>query len=65
MTKRAVIYGRVSTKEQEEKGFSLPSQLEACRKYAIDNDYEIVSEYSEDYSGTELERPELNNNICF
>ena len=31
MNKRAVIYTRVSTDEQAERGTSLQSQLEACR----------------------------------
>jgi predicted site-specific integrase-resolvase len=34
MTKRAVLYARVSTDDQSDKGYSLPSQLEAMRKYA-------------------------------
>lgn len=60
MDKRAVIYTRVSTELQAEKGYSLISQLEACRKYAKDNDLEIVEEFSDDYSGRELDRPGLN-----
>ena len=32
--KRAILYTRVSTDEQAEHGYSLQSQLEACRAYA-------------------------------
>ena len=60
MNKRAVIYARVSTDEQAEKGYSIPSQLEACRKYADDHDYEIIAEFKDDYSGREIDRPGLN-----
>ncbi len=60
MIKRAVIYARVSTDEQAEKGYSLPSQIEACKKYAVDNGYEIIAEFSDDYSGREINRPGLN-----
>ena len=60
MSKRAAIYCRVSTDEQAEKGYSLPSQIEACRKYALDNDYEVVAEFTDDYSGREIDRPGLN-----
>ncbi len=49
--KRAVLLGRVSTKEQAEKGYSLPSQLEACREYAKQQGFEVVAEVSDDCSG--------------
>jgi site-specific DNA recombinase len=61
MNKKAVIYARVSTEEQAKKGFSLPSQLEACRKFALDNNYDVVAEYKDDYSGREIDRPGLND----
>jgi predicted site-specific integrase-resolvase len=32
-TKRAVLYARVSTKEQAEKGYSMVQQLDALRSY--------------------------------
>ena len=60
MSKRAVLYARVSTDEQAAKGYSLPSQLEAMRKYAAQQDFEVVAEFCDDYSGaTPIEfRPE-------
>jgi len=60
MNKRAIIYIRVSTDEQAEHGFSLQSQLDACHKYALDRNYKIVAEFSDDYSGREIDRPGLN-----
>ena len=33
MTKKAAIYARVSTDDQADKGYSLPSQLDGCRHY--------------------------------
>jgi site-specific DNA recombinase len=59
MSKRAVIYARVSTDEQS-KGYSLPTQLEACRKYAEEQGYTVVKEYADDYSGMSMDRPALN-----
>ena len=59
MTKRAVIYARVSTDEQT-KGYSLPTQLEACRKYAAERGYEISAEFRDDHTGASLDRPGLN-----
>lgn len=60
MTKKAVLYARVSTDEQADKGYSLPSQLEMCRKYADRLGYEVVTELREDYSGATsiAQRPE-------
>jgi site-specific DNA recombinase len=62
MSKRAIIYVRVSTDEQAEKGYSLPSQLEACRAYAEQQGMIVAveHEFSDDYTGTKLQRPELD-----
>lgn len=43
----AVIYTRVSTKEQVEDGNSLPVQLKPCRAFAIDNNYTIARIFEE------------------
>jgi site-specific DNA recombinase len=51
MTKRAILYTRVSTDEQT-RGYSLQSQLEAIRKYALEHQFEIAAEFTEDYTGT-------------
>lgn len=58
--KRAILYARVSTDDQADKGYSLPSQFEAMRKYAVQQDFEIAAEFHDDYSGaTPIEmRPE-------
>ena len=32
-TRKAVIYARVSSKEQEREGFSIPAQLDLLRQY--------------------------------
>ena len=60
MSKRAVLYARVSTTDQKDAGYSLPSQFEAMRKYAAREGFEIAGEFQDDYSGaTPIEfRPE-------
>ena len=59
--KRAVIYTRVSTNLQEKDGTSLDSQIDACRAFAAENQYEIVREFREVYSGGYLyDRPALS-----
>ena len=61
--KRAVIYARVSTDEQAEKGYSLPSQMNHCREYAYRNNLEVVAECADDFTGTIPieQRPEGKN----
>lgn len=51
MTKKAAIYARVSTDDQADKGYSLPSQLDGCRQYIEQLGYSIVVEFKEDNSG--------------
>ncbi len=38
---KTIIYCRVSTKEQAEKGFSLEAQEKACREFAFNNGLEV------------------------
>lgn len=57
---KALLYARVSTKEQRDKGTSLDSQLEAMRSWASENGYEVAYEFTEDWTGTTLDRPKLN-----
>lgn len=60
MSKRAVIYTRVSTEEQG-KGYSLSTQIESCHRYADEQGYVVVAEFTDMYSGTELDRPGLKD----
>jgi site-specific DNA recombinase len=43
--KQAVIYARVSSKEQEKEGFSIPAQLKLLKEYAATNDFAVAQEY--------------------
>jgi len=56
---RAIIYARVSTEEQE-NNFSLPSQVEACRRYASEHGMQMVAEVQDVASGATLDRPGLS-----
>lgn len=57
---RAVIYARVSTDEQANKGHSLQSQIDACRHYALEKRLVVVAEYKDEVSGAILDRPGLD-----
>lgn len=43
--KNALAYARVSTKEQAEKGLSIPAQLKAIRQYAKSHGFRILEEF--------------------
>jgi site-specific DNA recombinase len=43
--KRAVIYARVSSKEQEKEGFSIPAQLKLLKEYASANGFAVAQDY--------------------
>jgi site-specific DNA recombinase len=42
-----VIYARVSTKEQEKEGFSIPAQLKLLHEYAERKGFQVVREYTD------------------
>src|SRR5262245_42295977 len=43
--RQAVIYARVSSKEQDKEGFSIPAQLKLLKEYAAANGFTIAQEY--------------------
>jgi site-specific DNA recombinase len=57
--KQAAIYVRVSTDEQA-KGYSLSTQIDACTSYANAKGYQVIGVFSDDYTGAALDRPSLN-----
>ncbi len=58
MKKTAVIYTRVSTDLQAEKGFSLRDQKDKLRRYCDSNNIQILQHFQEDYSAKDFNRPE-------
>jgi DNA invertase Pin-like site-specific DNA recombinase len=44
-SKRAVIYARVSSKEQEKEGYSIPAQLKLLKDYAVAEGFTVAQEY--------------------
>ena len=44
-SKKAVLYARVSSKEQEREGYSIPAQCKLLRSYAQRNGLEVVHEF--------------------
>ena len=64
--RNAVIYCRVSTKEQVEEGNSLATQERICREYAQKHDYKIIGVYIEQgESAKTTDRPQLKQLMAF
>jgi site-specific DNA recombinase len=61
-----VIYARVSTDEQAEKGLSIPAQVETCRAYAKENAIAIAREFlDEGESAKTADRPGFQEMIAY
>jgi site-specific DNA recombinase len=57
----AILYARVSTDEQARSGYSLAQQIEALRKHAASEGYEVLEEVTDPgQSGASLERPGMD-----
>ena len=55
MTRKAVIYARVSKEE-----LNLDHQIKACQTFSSQQNYKVVDIYSDKVSGTKSRRPELS-----
>lgn len=44
---QCVIYARVSSKEQEKEGYSIPAQIDLLTNYAKNKGFEIAKIFSE------------------
>lgn len=62
--RKVIIYTRVSTDEQAEKGTSLLDQVERLRKYCESNGYEIVAHFQDDHSAKDFNRPEFQKMLA-
>lgn len=63
---KAIIYCRVSTKEQAEKGYSLEGQEKECRQFALNQGLEVVKVFVErGESAKTRDRTQLKNIIQY
>ena len=63
---QAAIYARVSTAEQADRGYSLPTQIEACQRLAQQAGYAVPEShiFVDDYTGMSLNRPQFTTEKC-
>ncbi len=62
---KAVIYARVSSKEQEKGGYSIPAQIKFLREYATKNGLEIVKTFQESETAKVAGRKQFNEMLKF
>ncbi len=61
MTKKnCILYIRVSTDEQADKGYSQRHQEDILKKYCLMKDFNVVGVFKEDHSAKTFERPQFN-----
>ncbi|MEK6616864.1 MAG: recombinase family protein [Bacteroidota bacterium] len=65
MSKTAILYIRVSTDEQADKGYSLIHQEERLRKYCELHGINVIGLFKDDHSAKTFNRPEFNKLLEF
>jgi site-specific DNA recombinase len=65
LSHQAVLYARVSSKEQEREGFSIASQLRTLRGYAKSKDLTIVQEFVDAETAKHSGRTQFTSMITF
>ena len=61
----AVIYARVSSKEQEAEGFSIPAQIKALQDYALKNRFTVAQTFTDTETARVIGRTEFNEMLLF
>ena len=64
-TRTAVIYARVSSREQHQEGYSIEAQLKLCRAFAEKNGIDVVREFIEIESAKSTGRKEFGRMLEF
>jgi site-specific DNA recombinase len=62
---KAVIYARVSSKEQEREGFSIPAQLDLLHGYAQHKRFEVAQEFKDVETAKVSGRREFNRMVDY
>ena len=62
---KVVLYARVSSKDQEKEGFSIPAQLELLKSYATKNNMLIIKEYEDVETAKCAGRTKFNEMVKF
>jgi site-specific DNA recombinase len=61
----SILYARVSSKEQEAEGYSVPAQLKLLREYASKNNFLIQNEFTDIETAKKAGRTQFNKMLGF
>jgi len=62
---QVVLYARVSSKDQEKEGFSIPAQLRLLRDYATNKDFVIAQEFTDVETAKASGRTNFNEMLMY
>ena len=62
---KAVIYARVSSKEQEKEGYSIPAQLKFLNEYAVTHGFNVTKEFVDNETAKKVGRTNFGEMIKF
>lgn len=66
MNRKAVLYARVSTRDQEEHGHSLPAQIDRLRQYAAKHGFQVIKEFSfQETGGQKKQRKKFQEMLAY
>ncbi len=65
MRKKAILYIRVSTDEQAERGYSLGVQKDQLERYCEAHQIDVLVLFREDHSAKNFHRPEFNKFLAY
>ena len=63
--KKAVIYARVSSREQEKEGYSIPAQIKLLNEYAVKKEFEVVREFIDSETAKKAGRTHFNEMLNY
>src|SRR5512142_2461537 len=65
MIRSAALYARVSSKDQEREGFSIPAQLDLLRSYAAGRGVHILQEFVDVETAKQAGRASFGQMVAF
>lgn len=65
MSKKVIIYARVSSREQEKEGYSIPAQIKLLKDYAQKHNMDITEVFQEAESASKAGRRQFDNMLNF
>src|SRR3954453_23689162 len=65
MSRAAIVYARVSSKDQEREGFSIPAQLDLLRSYAACRQLKIAEEFVDVETAKQAGRASFGRMVTF